>query len=75
MHEPAVQARRILEWCGLPWEESVLNFHLQDSPALTASAMQVRKPMYTDSIGAWQRTGSGFDAVAKRLRNEGLIEG
>jgi tetratricopeptide (TPR) repeat protein len=75
VQEPEPQARRILEWCGLPWEESVLDFHLQDSPALTASAMQVRRPMYTDSIGAWRRTGSGFDDVANRLRREGLIEG
>jgi tetratricopeptide (TPR) repeat protein len=75
VQEPEAQSRRILEWCGLPWEESVLDFHTQDSPALTASAMQVRRPMYTDSIGAWRRTGSGFDAVANRLRSEGLIEG
>jgi tetratricopeptide (TPR) repeat protein len=75
VQEPEAQARRILQWCGLAWEESVLDFHLQDSPALTASAMQVRKPMYTDSIGAWQRAGSGFDSVVSRLRSEGLIEG
>jgi tetratricopeptide (TPR) repeat protein len=74
VQDPEAQARRILEWCGLPWQESVLDFHTQDSPALTASAMQVRKPMHTDSIGAWQRAGGGFESVAERLRSEGLIE-
>ncbi len=70
---PETQARRIVEWCGLPWEEAVLDFHTQDSPSMTGSAMQVRKPMSTDSIGAWQRAGSGFDPVRERLLREGLI--
>ena len=75
VQDPEAQSRRIVDWCGLPWEDAVLEFHNQDSPSMTASAMQVRKPMNTESIGAWQRAGSGFDLVRERLLSEGMIEG
>ncbi len=74
VQDPETQARRIVDWCGLPWEEAVLDFHKQDEPSMTASAMQVRRPMHTDSIGAWRRAGSGFDVVRERLLSEGLIQ-
>ncbi len=74
VREPQAQARRILQWCGLPWEDAVLDFHQQDGPATTASAMQVRRPMYTDSIGSGSRAGSGMDPLRDRLLRAGLIE-
>ena len=46
--------RRLLESCGLPWEDSCLEFHRNQSPSLTASAAQVRRPMYTSSLGFWR---------------------
>ncbi len=70
---PEQEARRILDWCGLPWEEGVMEFHSQQSPSMTASAMQVRRPFYTDSIGNWQRAGSGFDPVKAKLEEAGLV--
>ena len=73
VQEPEAQARRVLDWCGLPWDEAVLKFHQQKSPSMTASAMQVRKPVNVDSIGAWRRAGSGFDRVRERLQGAGLI--
>ena len=74
VQDPETQARRIIEWCGLDWEAGVLEFHAQDAPSMTASAMQVRRPFYTESIGAWQRAGSSFDNVRKKLESAGLLE-
>ncbi|MEQ1756006.1 MAG: tetratricopeptide repeat protein [Micropepsaceae bacterium] len=48
------QARRILEYCGLEWDPGVLNFHKNDRPVKTASASQVRKPIYSSSIARWR---------------------
>ncbi len=73
VREPESQARRVLEWCGLPWQPSVLAFHAQERPAMTASAMQVRKPIYTHSIGAWRRSESALAQVSERLQRAGLI--
>jgi tetratricopeptide (TPR) repeat protein len=43
-------ARRIVAHCGLAWDARCLDFHRTDRPVLTASAAQVRRPIYTGSI-------------------------
>jgi hypothetical protein len=48
------EARRVLAHCGLEWEESCLSFHGPGRPVRTASAAQVRRPIYRDSVGRWQ---------------------
>ena len=48
------EARRILEHCGLPWNERCLAFHKTERPVRTASATQVRKPIYKNSVGRWR---------------------
>jgi tetratricopeptide (TPR) repeat protein len=73
VQDPEAQARRVLEWCGLPWEDSVLAFHEQDRPSMTASAAQVRRPIYTASIGSWRRAASGLRRVHDRLVQANLI--
>jgi tetratricopeptide (TPR) repeat protein len=73
VHDTEAQARRVLEWCGLPWEDSVLAYHVHDRPSMTASAAQVRRPAYTDSIGSWRRAASGMKRVHDRLVRANLI--
>jgi hypothetical protein len=51
---PREQSIRILDFLGLPWEESTLSFHESRTPATTASAVQVRRPIYTTSIDKWR---------------------
>lgn len=46
-----LQARRIIAHCGLPWDESCLAFHTTSRPVRTASAAQVRRPIYRTSVG------------------------
>jgi tetratricopeptide (TPR) repeat protein len=48
------QARRIIAYCGLPWDDRCLAFHATDRPVRTASATQVRQPIYTSAIGRWK---------------------
>jgi hypothetical protein len=73
VHDPEGQARRVLEWCGLPWEDSALAFHEQERPSMTASAAQVRRPIYTDSIGSWRRAAPALRRVHDRLVRANLI--
>jgi len=47
-------ARRLIDWCGLAWQESCLNFHERRHPVRTASVNQVRKPIYRNSVGRWK---------------------
>ncbi|HEV2099300.1 MAG TPA: tetratricopeptide repeat protein [Stellaceae bacterium] len=48
------QARRILAHCGLDWDPACLLFHRTERVVLTASATQVRQPLYRSSIGRWR---------------------
>jgi Sulfotransferase family len=48
------QARRIIDHCGLPWDDRCLSFHETDRPVRTASATQVRQPIYKSAIGRWR---------------------
>ncbi len=48
------QARRMLDHCDLPWDDAVLSFHKTDRAVRTASATQVRQPIYRSSVGRWQ---------------------
>ncbi len=47
-------ARRLVAWCGLPWEPKCLEFHKTKRPVRTASAVQVRRPVFTTSVGRWK---------------------
>jgi tetratricopeptide (TPR) repeat protein len=48
------QARRIIAYCGLPWDDRCLSFHETDRPVRTASATQVRQPIYKSAVGRWR---------------------
>jgi tetratricopeptide (TPR) repeat protein len=45
------EARRIVAHCGLPWDARCLDFHSTERIVRTASAAQVRRPIYTSSVG------------------------
>ncbi len=49
------QIRRILDFCGLPFEESCLRFYETDRAVRTASSEQVRQPIYTGSVHQYKR--------------------
>ena len=51
------QTRRLLDFCGLDWQESCLNFHENEAPVSTASSVQVRQALYSGSIGRWKKYG------------------
>lgn len=48
------QVRRILDYCELPWEDACLDFYQSSRPVNTASADQVRVPIYADAVGFWK---------------------
>jgi len=49
------QARRMIEHCGLDWEDQVLRFYDSDRAVKTASSEQVRQPIYSKSVNTWKR--------------------
>ncbi|HEX3367135.1 tetratricopeptide repeat-containing sulfotransferase family protein [Phenylobacterium sp.] len=53
--DPETQARRLLAEAGLAWDPAVLRFHERQAAVQTASASQVRRPIYATSAGRWRR--------------------
>ena len=48
------QTRRLLDHCKLPWEAACLDFHRNARPVNSASAEQVREPIYTEAVDFWK---------------------
>lgn len=54
VQSPKEHIEKILEFCGLEWEDACLNFHKNRRTVQTASNWQVRQPLYTKSVGRWR---------------------
>lgn len=61
-------SRRIVEFCGLDWQDSCLAFERNASPCLTASAAQVREPIYASSVGLWRSYREQLQPLAEAIR-------
>ena len=64
VRNPEATIRHILCHCGLPFENACLQFHETRRPVRTASAEQVRQPLYRSAVGYWKH----FDAELEPLR-------
>jgi tetratricopeptide (TPR) repeat protein len=51
----AGQVRHILDYCGLPFEQACVDFHLTERAVKTASSEQVRQPIYSSSVDLWRK--------------------
>jgi hypothetical protein len=58
---------RLLGFCGLKWEDDVLNFHRGRSSVKTASVWQVRQPLHAKSSGRWQNYRAQLKSIAARF--------
>lgn len=47
----------VLKFCGLEWEDAVLDHAAGSRPVNTASVSQVRQPLYDDAVARWMRYG------------------
>ncbi len=61
------QTRRMLEYCELPWQDECLSFHQNSRPVNTASADQVRQPIYSDSVAYWKNYESHLADIKEIL--------
>ena len=66
------RSRALLAFCGLPWEERCLRFHANPDASTTASASQVRMPVYTSSLGRWRDYRDQLQPLARMLREAGI---
>ena len=63
-----INIEALLGFCGLSWSDSCLSFHEADNAVRTASAAQVREPLYTRSSGRWRNYERHLGQLIEALR-------
>ncbi|HKP65401.1 MAG TPA: sulfotransferase, partial [Casimicrobiaceae bacterium] len=61
------EVRRLLDYCGLPFEDACLSFFDNERPVRTASSEQVRQPIYTSGVDQWRRYEAWLDPLKAAL--------
>ncbi len=66
--DPEGRARELVEFCGLDWQPACLDFHRHQEAVVTASAHQVRQPIYSTSVGKWRHVEQSLKPLVKLLQ-------
>jgi hypothetical protein len=66
------ETRKLLEYCGLEWQEACVEFHSNPMPTTTASASQVRRRMYDSSVSQWRHYAPELMDLRGMLRDAGI---
>jgi tetratricopeptide (TPR) repeat protein len=67
VREPEANIRRLLKHCGLSFEPACLSFHETRRSVRTASAEQVRQPLYTSGVGYWRHFERELEPLRRAL--------
>ncbi len=70
--EPSV--RRVLDFCGLGFEQACIDFHTNPAAVATPSALQVRQPIHAASVGRWKRYAPYMSEALDVLVEAGVME-
>ena len=62
------EVERILDFCGLPFEEHCLRFHETERAVKTASSEQVRQPLYSSSVNLWRNYENNLGDLIEILK-------
>jgi tetratricopeptide (TPR) repeat protein len=63
-------SRRLLDFCGLDWDDRCLRFHETARTVNTSNALQVRQPLYRSSVGRWKRYQAHLAPLLEALSRE-----
>lgn len=74
VEHPEREIRRVLDYCGLPWEDKLLEFHSTRREIRTMSRNQVSRPLNRESIGYEKKYGKLLDPLKEALRAHGVLD-
>jgi len=66
------ESRKLLEFCGLEWEDACADFHRNAAATTTASASQVRQPIYDSSVAQWRHYATQLAPLSEALTSAGI---
>lgn len=64
--------RQVLAYCGLGWDEACLRFDQSPQPVATASAAQVRSPIYRSAMHRWKNYAGHLTELRELLKSNGI---
>ena len=67
VNDTETEVRRLLEYCGLPFEKSCLNFYENKRAVSTASSEQVRTPIFREGLDHWRHYDPWLDPLKAQL--------
>jgi hypothetical protein len=73
VRDPAQVCAAAAKYCGLQWDPHALEVHRRASVSLTASAAQIRRPIYGSSSGRWLHYRSHLQPLVTALRQLGVL--
>ena len=68
--DPQATIQRLLDACGLGWNPACLDFHVSDRTVRTASYQQIRRPLYSSSVGRWKNYAAHLGTLIEHLDSE-----
>ena len=68
------QVRRLLDFCGLAFEDACLRYYEKDRAVRTASSEQVRQPIYTDALQQWKNYEHHLQPLRQVLEERGALQ-
>lgn len=69
----AGEAKKLIRYCDLEWQEQCLQFHQNNKHSTTASASQVREKVYSTSVNQWKNYEKQLQPLIKRLTAAGIV--
>lgn len=66
------QARKLIDHCGLPWNDDCLRFYENKREVKTASVLQVRQPIYTSAVARWRRYEPYIQDLISKINEAGI---
>ncbi len=67
VRDTEAEVRRLLDFCGLPYEQACLAFHANPRAVRTASSEQVRKPIFNEGLEHWRNFEPWLDPLREAL--------
>jgi tetratricopeptide (TPR) repeat protein len=72
VRKPEFSGRMIARYCGLRWSDAAIDIQKNKSVSLTASAAQVRRPIYGSSSGRWRHYRGHLQVLIATLRSHAV---
>jgi tetratricopeptide (TPR) repeat protein len=72
VREPSRVGAAAAAYCGLPWSDEAIDIQKNAAVSLTASAAQVRRPIYGSSSGRWRHYRAHLQPLIDALRRQGV---